>query len=105
VLQASFPAEEIDTAAPASYLGQIAPRLHPGRPVVPQLHAAAAQWSPEASAALRDMITEIPGRSGAAIRELMYRLMNLPEPEWTPEVTPVPLPRPIAIPETTGADL
>jgi len=105
VLLAAFAADEVDPGSPASHLGQNAFRLRPDQPVAGQLHAASAAWPPGWSASVRSQITDVPGQSARIIRETMYRLMKLPEPDRTPTVHPVLLPRPAVIPEASGASL
>ncbi|HET9894107.1 MAG TPA: hypothetical protein VFQ44_04180 [Streptosporangiaceae bacterium] len=102
VLLAAFPAGEIDPGSPASQLGATAHHLRTDQPVARQLRAVAADWSPESSAAIRRMITDVPGQSGRIIRKTMYDLMKLPEPETGPYISPVPFPGRAVIPVTTG---
>jgi hypothetical protein len=102
VLLAAFPAGEIEPGTLASQVGATAPRLRHDQPVVRQLRATAADWSPEYSAAIRCQITDVPGQSGRIIRKTMYGLMKLPEPEMEPDVRPVPLPERAVTPGMTG---
>jgi hypothetical protein len=94
VLLASFPAGEVDPASAASWLSSRALRLRPEKPVAPQLAAAAAGWRAGLDAAIRDRITDVPGQSGRIIRQVMYQMMQISQPEEEPEVGPVPLPGP-----------
>jgi hypothetical protein len=55
-----------------------------------QLARAAAAHRPGAEQAAR--ITSHPGRAAAIVRSAMYRLLDLPEPDRPPPVSPVPLP-------------
>jgi hypothetical protein len=103
VLLASLPADEIEPGSPVAYLGQIAPRLRPGRAYAAQLDRAAAAWEPGQQAVIQALVTDIPGQSARTIQQLMYRLMKLRPPGADPEVQPVPDPRPVALPETFGA--
>ena len=102
VLLAAFPAGEIDPGSPASQVGATAPRLHPDQPVARQFHAIASDWPPEFSSAIRSQITDVPGQAGRIIRNAMYGLMKLPEPETAPDVSPVPPPGRAVISATTG---
>jgi hypothetical protein len=102
VALASFPAAEVEPGSQVGRLGKCAPKLRPGRPCAAQLAEIASAWNPERHAAVRAMVTDIPGQSAAAIRHLLYRLLKLPEPPTYPALPPVPLPRPMALPETFG---
>jgi hypothetical protein len=104
VLMASFPADEIEPGSPVAQLGEIAPRLTPGRPYAAQLEQAASAWKPEQYRAIQALVTDVPGQSARIIRSVMYRLMKLPEPADEPRVRPVPAPRPVTFPETFGGD-
>ncbi len=103
VLLASFPEEELDPASAAAKLGRAAPRLYPGRPIVPQLREAVSAWSPDAYEQVRARVTDVPGQSARMIRAAMYKLMKLPEPAGPPEAGPVPIPDPGPTPAAFGA--
>lgn len=96
VLVASFPAGEVDPASAASWLSSRAARLRPEKPIAPQLAAATTGWPAGLDAAVRDRITDVPGQSGRIIRQVMYQMMQISQPEEEPEVSPVPLPGPAA---------
>ena len=102
VLLASFPASEVERGSPVASLAAIAPRLRPSRPYAAQLEQVSSAWRPGRHAAVQAMITDIPGQSAAAIRNLLYRLMRLPVPAAEPEALPVPLPPLVALPGTFG---
>lgn len=104
VVMASFPADEIEPGSPVAQLGEIAPRLMPGRPYAAQLEQAASTWKPEQYRAIRALVTDVPGQSARIIRSVMYRLLKLPEPAGSPPVCPVGAPRPVTLPETFGGD-
>ncbi|MBO0802975.1 MAG: hypothetical protein J2P25_07865 [Nocardiopsaceae bacterium] len=97
VLMASFPGEELDPASTSARLGRLAPRLVPGESLGSQLADAAMSWTPSRHRRMRELVTDVPGRSGELIRSLMYRLLNLAEPEETPVMRPVPEPEPLAV--------
>ena len=97
VLLAAFPGEHVMPGSVVADLGRIAARLQPGQPLLPQLRRAALAWPPGASATVRSRITDVPGQSARILRSVMYRLMDLPEPDSRPEVLPVPVPGPAAI--------
>jgi hypothetical protein len=102
VMLASFPASEVEPGSPVARLSRIAPRLRVGQPAASQLERAAAAWRPEHHSLVQGLVTDVPGRSADVIGPLLYRLMRLPAPAAWPGVPPVPLPRPVAPPETLG---
>lgn len=102
VLLAAFPAEHVMPGSAVADLGRTARRLQPGQPLVPQLRRAALAWPPGTSATVRSRITGVPGQSARILRAVMYQLMNLPEPDASPEVAPVPVPRTTAIEQGFG---
>jgi hypothetical protein len=95
VLLASLPEEELHPASASARLGGIAPRLCAADPVIPQIAEAAAAWTSARHRKMRELVTDVPGRSGELLRSLMYRMLNLAEPEDPPLVPPVPDPRPL----------
>jgi hypothetical protein len=102
VLLAAFPGEHVMPGSPVAELGRTAPRLHPGQPVLPQLHRAAQAWPSAIPKTLQSRITDVPGQSPRILRSLMYQLMDLPEPDTSTEVLPVPVPEPIAVGRALG---
>ena len=92
VLLAAFPRDEVPPGSPAALLGQIAPRLRPGRPLLPQLEQAAAGYQPERYTSLRGQVTGVPGRAREVIRQVLYSQLGLAEPPATPVTVAVPLP-------------
>lgn len=103
VLLAAFPSENLVPGSLMAELGRIAPRLQPGRPILPQLRAAIVAWPPGASATVRARMTDRPGQSARILRSAMYKLMDLPEPDTSPEVLPVAVPEALAPPQAFGA--
>jgi len=99
VLLASFPAGEVDRASAVARLGRMAPRLDDGVPLEAQLERAAATWTPARHRVISGLVTGAPGRSAELITAVMYRLMGMVEPAARPAVRPVPVPRPLAVPE------
>ncbi|MGH3171725.1 MAG: hypothetical protein ACRDN0_38430, partial [Trebonia sp.] len=95
VLLASLPDEELDPSSAVTRLGRLAPCLRAGEPVLPQLGSAVATWTPAKHRQMRELVTDAPGRSGELVRSLMYRMLNLAEPEQPPVVLPVPDPEPL----------
>lgn len=61
-------------------LHRVAPLYRDGVPLGRQLAEASAGWGPELAAAVRARLTSVPGGSAGRLREVMYRLMDLPEP-------------------------
>jgi hypothetical protein len=103
VLLATFPDKDVDPDSPVAALGGIAPRLCPDQPVLPQLAETTASYSSDQIAALASRVTDVPGESGRLIRQMMYRLMKLPEPATEQKVRPVPAPRLLTdVPESGG---
>lgn len=103
VLLASLPVAEIEPGSPVAHLGKIAPRLRLDRPYAEQLRRAASAWRPEQHSALQALVTDIPGQSARALRSVIYGLMKLPEPAEEPPVRPVPVPRPVIVPDSFGS--
>lgn len=91
LLLAAFPRDEVAPGSLVAQLGRAAPRLRPGRPLLPQLEQAAAS-GPDRYAALRGQVTSAPGRAGQLIRGVVYRHLDLAEPPGIPAAEPVPLP-------------
>jgi hypothetical protein len=95
VLLAAFPDHDIRPGSLADVVARSAPRLRLDRRMPPQLAAAAAAYDPQRQVPVRELITARPGRAAAILRQHMYQLMNLPEPDRPVSAAPVPLPRPI----------
>jgi hypothetical protein len=104
VLLASFATAEIEPGSPVAQLGELAPGLRSELPYAPQFEQAASAWRPEQHRIIQALVTDVPGQSARIIRSVMYRLMNLPEPQDEPQVRPVPVPRPVTLPQTFGGD-
>jgi hypothetical protein len=95
VLLAAFPDDDVLPGSQAEFLGKVAPRLDPYRPLRPQLEAAAHAYSADHYAAFRSGVTSEPGQSARILRRAMYRLMRQREPDAIPQIDPVPLPETI----------
>jgi len=104
VLLASFPGDEVEPGSPVARLGDLAPRLRPGRRWAPQVEQAASLWSAAMHSAIRAQVTDVPGQSARIIRSVMDRLMKLPEPAHAPVIRPVPVPEAVVIPATFGGN-
>jgi hypothetical protein len=85
VLLATFPDEEILPGSQSELLRKVAPRLDLHRPLRAQLDYAT----------FRGRLTARPGESARILRQMMYRLMRLREPDTVPQIDPVPLPETI----------
>lgn len=97
VLLASAPGAEVDPASLSARLSRIAPLLQSVDSFEAQLEEATARWTPARHREIRGLVTDAPGRSGELIRSLMYRLLNLTEPDHEPVLRPVPDPEPLAV--------
>jgi hypothetical protein len=96
VILASSPGGEVDPASTSARLSRMAPLLRSIDALETQLEETAARWTPARHRQIRGLVTDAPGRSGELIRSLMYRLLNLTEPEQEPVLRPVPDPEPLA---------
>lgn len=79
--------------SPTAILYGRAPTWSFDRSLVTQLAALAATHRPDTYADLRALLTTRPGRAARTLRQSMYRLMGLPEPDRPVTAGPVPLPR------------
>lgn len=70
----------VPDSAPA-LLHRFAPGYRDGVPLGRQLAEASAGWNPELASAVHARLTSVPGGSAGRLREVMYRLMDLSEPE------------------------
>ncbi|MFI0479077.1 hypothetical protein [Actinomadura sp. 9N215] len=95
VLLGAFPEDSVAPGSHVARLGAVAPRVDWDRPLRPQLEDAAHAYRPDVHEAIRDDISSRPGQAARLIRGEMYRLMRLPDRDRPPDVTPVPMPRPI----------
>jgi hypothetical protein len=95
VALASFPEAEVDPASTVARLGRLAPRLQPDESLAGQLADVRSSWTPGRHRQIRELVTDAPGRSGELIRSLMYRMLDLTEPQKPPVVLPVPDPEPL----------
>ena len=60
-----------------------------GTPLGQQVEEAVEHWRPERAAAVHARLASVPGRSAELLREVMYRLMDLPEPEGPAHLEPL----------------
>jgi hypothetical protein len=103
VVLAAFTSEDVAPSSHVALLGRTAPRLAPGRPLLPQLEHAVAAYRPEQYARVRGQVTSVPGRAQQIFRQVIYRQLGLSEPPDVPETTPVPLPCLLASPHEARA--
>jgi hypothetical protein len=93
VLHTDLPIEEIDRGSPQWYVGATTPLLRLGRPVEPQLAAAAASRPRDWARSVASRLTSRPLQSHRLVRAEMYRLLGLPVPGRHRAVEPVAVPR------------
>lgn len=93
VLLTGFPEHDIRPESTADLMYRCAPQIRPGLPLADQVAAATDRsWQADMTARL----TSRPGQAGRILRTALYRLLDLPEPTRPVNVSPVPLPNPIA---------
>jgi hypothetical protein len=98
VVLGAYPAAEVVPGSLVSRLADVVHQLRPGEPYPDQLEAAMAAWN-----RIGQMhVTDFPGQAAERIRSCLYQLMRLREPTWRPRTQPVPVPRPLVLPETFG---
>jgi hypothetical protein len=90
---ASFPDEDVHPESAGALLGATLPRLGTQGSLVGCFKEAERACTPEFAAAVRRHLTSVPGRSTALLRELFYRLMDLPEPGEPALTEPLAPPR------------
>lgn len=73
-------------------LHRVARHYRDGIPFGQQIEESSARWSPEHAAVVHARLTSVPGRSARLLRQLMYRLMDLPEPEGVARLEPLRAP-------------
>ncbi len=93
---AAFPERDIRPDSAAAALYRAGPVMRPGKPLTDQICSASAARDRAWQDVLASGITSRPGKSGAILRQSMYRLLDLPEPARGVPVSPVPLPEPVA---------
>lgn len=93
VLLVDGPAVPLLEGSPTAIMYDRAPRWSFDRPLVPQLNALAVAHRPDAYGDVRALLTTRPGQAARVLRQTMYRLMGLSEPDRPVAASPVPLPR------------
>jgi hypothetical protein len=89
VLLAGFPAGDIDPDSALAELAATAPRATPQGSARETVERAFAEYRPGMHRAAVERITSEPGRFNRNMRQLMYRLMRLPQPSTLPVTRPV----------------
>ncbi len=95
VLLGAFPHDEVHGGSTVELLGRAGTDLDRGSALEPQVRAALEDHVPERGDWYAPLVSSVPGESAARLRQIMYQLMRLPEPETPPRTAPVPLPRPL----------
>ncbi|MFI2436134.1 hypothetical protein [Streptomyces sp. NPDC018693] len=90
VLLGAAPLDGLDPDAPVHAFVRTAPRLDAAMPLRPQLDSLVTRHQPREEA--REFITSVPGESAARLRRLFYGMLDLPEPEESARLEPLPLP-------------
>lgn len=92
-LLGAYAGEKVAEPSPMARLGELLPRLAPGRGLRAQLEEAAARQPGSAELArVRESVSSRPGRSAELLRRLFYARLELPEPERPAAPPMVPLP-------------
>ncbi|GAA0614511.1 hypothetical protein GCM10010174_35240 [Kutzneria viridogrisea] len=75
VVLAAFDEDEVVAGTSVALLGELAPRLDPHQPLLPQLDVTSG-YEP-----VRELVTSFPFRAAELHRELFYRKLGLSEPD------------------------
>lgn len=97
VLLGTSPAKHIAPGSAITRLAAMAPVMG-RRPLTVEIADAMAGWSTEYGSVMRACVTDVPGKSAAILRRVMYELMNLAEPAEAPWAPPLSPPRTIGTP-------
>ncbi|MEV7009965.1 hypothetical protein [Streptosporangium sp. NPDC051022] len=92
VMLAGFPHADVDPASALARLAAVAPRVSRRGSLRDQLDRAAGEMRPGRYRAVTEQITSAPGRFDRNMRRLIYRLLDLRQPETVPVTVPVPVP-------------
>ncbi|MBZ4320341.1 hypothetical protein JNW98_13365 [Streptomyces sp. SCA2-4] len=84
VLLASFPEADLDPDSPVAALGRTAPHLRASDDLRHRIAEVIESHDPGAYAVLGELTSSTPGRSAALLRNVLYRIMDLPEPPARP---------------------
>jgi hypothetical protein len=92
LLLASAPAEKVDPRSPIAKLLRTAPRFDAGADPAAQIERALARHDPADLAPITELTTAMPGGSAAALREAIYRCLELPAPASPAGTRVLPVP-------------
>ncbi|MEV8636038.1 hypothetical protein AB0395_30715 [Streptosporangium sp. NPDC051023] len=92
VMLAGFPHADVDPASALAKLAAVAPRVSRRGSLRDQLDRAAAEMRPGQYRTVTEHITSEPGRFDRNMRRLIYRLLDLRQPEPLPPTAPAPVP-------------
>ncbi|GAB2857022.1 hypothetical protein GCM10022221_65760 [Actinocorallia aurea] len=90
---AAFPDDDVLPGSPVGLLGRVESRLDLSRPLHAQLTAVMGRDRTGRKEIFRARLTSRPGRSAEILRQTMYRLLGLTEPEERAHSAALPLPR------------
>jgi hypothetical protein len=93
VLLAATHPEGVDPASPIARLSAAAPMLSPDLPLADQLDEVIDGHREHQYREIVDEATSAPGQSAALLRTLLYRFLNIPEPDGAAVTPTVPIPR------------
>ncbi|WP_245617403.1 hypothetical protein [Amycolatopsis taiwanensis] len=89
---ATYPERAIRVGSIADRVARVALRLDVERALLPQLRRA----EPD-DGHIAKLVTSRPGQAAAILRQTMYRLLDLAEPECEARLRPVPSPNPVTL--------
>lgn len=84
-----YPHHDANPASPGVDMALATPALSPARPLSEQLAYAAAEYPSEEYARIAQRLTSEPGLFNRNMRRLLYRLLGLGQPAYTPTTEPV----------------
>ncbi|MCK7623142.1 hypothetical protein MUU72_08530 [Streptomyces sp. RS10V-4] len=95
ILLARFPGQDVNPESPGAALALAAPALSPAHPLTEQLAYAAAEYPAQEYARIAARISSEPGRFQRNMRRLMYRMLGIGQPAYTPATEALPPPGPL----------
>lgn len=90
VLLGAFPDDQIVPGTAVHRLGQLAPRLRPGRALRVQVETTLAAGPEPGFAEIAELVSAAPGAAAGRIRSAAYRLVRLAEPDHEAAVSVLP---------------
>ncbi|MFD3507727.1 hypothetical protein [Nocardia sp. NPDC058666] len=100
---AAFPRDEVADGCTIDLLGNLAPTLHPLRPLPEQIARTITEYDPGTMGDLRASATSHPGACLDTLRATFYRLLQLPEPDRIAPEFPYPASDLVPYQEHVGA--